>query len=273
MEWNADGIYFSGAKTASHLFRVDPATAKITRVSGPDDLMATSVSLTSDGMALAFNASSTTSVNEVFVSSVRNFSPRALTSLTDEIRNLTLGTRELISWKSKDGATIEGVLIKPADFDPSKKYPLLCIIHGGPTGIDRPALLIRDTRYPADIWAARRALILKVNYVAAFGYGKFRKLNVRNLGVGDAWDVLSGGSSGRQGWVDPSKVGCMGWSQGGYISAFLTASSDRFAAISVGAGISNWAPITTIPTSLRSPSTISEMIRSMTRRFIRKLRL
>jgi len=65
---------------------------------------------------------------------------------------------------------------------------------------------------------------------------------VRNLGVGDAWDVISGVDYliGK-GWVDRTKVACMGWSQGGYISAFLTTSSDRFAAISVGAGISDWA--------------------------------
>ena len=65
---------------------------------------------------------------------------------------------------------------------------------------------------------------------------------MRNLGVGDAWDVLSGiDYLIAKGWVDKEKVACMGWSQGGYISAFLTASSDRFAAISVGAGISDWA--------------------------------
>jgi dipeptidyl aminopeptidase/acylaminoacyl peptidase len=105
-------------------------------------------------------------------------------------------------------------------------------------------LLTPDTRYyPADIWAARGALILKVNYRGSAGYGeKFRQLNVRNLGVGDAWDVLSGVEFlVAKGWVDPARVGCMGWSQGGYISAFLTTSSDKFKAISVGAGISNWA--------------------------------
>ncbi|MCI0485521.1 MAG: S9 family peptidase [Blastocatellia bacterium] len=245
IEWNSDGIYFSGLqKTASHLFRVDPDSSKITRVSGPDDFVAGSFSLTGDGKRMAFTASSPTSVNEVFISDVKNFSPRALTNMTEQTKRFILGAREVISWQSKDGATIEGVLIKPADFDPSKKYPLLCIIHGGPTGIDMPVLLIRDIRYyPSDIWAARGALILKVNYRGSAGYGeKFRKLNVRNLGVGDAWDVLSGVDYlVGKGWVDPNKVGCMGWSQGGYISAFLTASSDRFAAISVGAGISNWA--------------------------------
>jgi dipeptidyl aminopeptidase/acylaminoacyl peptidase len=164
--------------------------------------------------------------------------------MTEQTKPLVLGTREVISWKSTDGTTIEGVLIKPVDFDPTKKYPLLCIIHGGPTGVDRPALLTPDARYyPSDIWAARGALVLKVNYRGSAGYGeKFRKLNVRNLGVGDAWDVLSGVDYLiAKGWIDKDRVGCMGWSQGGYISAFLTASSDRFVAISVGAGISNWA--------------------------------
>lgn len=243
VEWNGDGIYFSSLqKTASHLFRLDPATGKFARVSQPDNVMIGGASFTKDGKQIAFTAPSPTSLSEVFVSSVSNFAPRKLTSLTDQIKDFTLATREVISWPSKDGATIEGILIKPADFDPAKKYPLLCIIHGGPTGIDRPTLL--DARYyPADIWAAKGALVLKVNYRGSAGYGeKFRQLNVRNLGVGDAWDVISGVDNLiAKGWVDGNRVGCMGWSQGGYISAFLTTSSDRFKAISVGAGISNWA--------------------------------
>src|SRR5262245_42249142 len=246
VEWNANGIYFGGLqKTASHLFRVDPETGRITRLTAPDNLMAGGFSFTKDGRQIAFTSPSPTSLNEVYISSIgsgQNFSPRKLTSMTDQVKDYTLATREVVSWQSKDGATIEGVLIKPANFDPGKKYPLLCVIHGGPTGIDRPTLL--DSRYyPADIWAARGALVLKVNYRGSAGYGeKFRQLNVRNLGVGDAWDVIWGVDHLiSKGWVDPKKVGSMGWSQGGYISAFLTTSSDRFAAISVGAGISNWA--------------------------------
>ncbi|MEP7274114.1 MAG: S9 family peptidase [Acidobacteriota bacterium] len=245
IEWKADGIYFNALqKTTSHLFRVDPASGQINRLSSPDNLMAGSFSLTRSGDRMSFTAGSPRSLNEVFVSQVGNFAPRKLTDFSEQARAFTLGTREVISWKSQDGTLIEGVLIKPADFDATRKYPLLCIIHGGPTGVDRPLLLTADTRYyPADIWAARGALILKVNYRGSAGYGeKFRKLNIRNLGVGDAWDVLSGVDYLiARGWVDRSKVGCMGWSQGGYISAFLTTSSDRFAAISVGAGISNWA--------------------------------
>jgi dipeptidyl aminopeptidase/acylaminoacyl peptidase len=165
-----------------------------------------------------------------------------LTDSTAQAAGWMLGTREVVSWTSQDGEPIEGVLVKPVDFDPDRRYPMLCVIHGGPTGIDRPTLL--DARYyPIDLWVARGALVLKVNYRGSAGYGeRFRRLNVRNLGVGDAWDVLSGiDALVAKGHVDNDRLGCMGWSQGGYISAFLTTSTTRFKAISVGAGISNWA--------------------------------
>jgi len=242
--WTADGIYFSASqKTASHLFRLDPASLRIARISGPDEAIVSGFTFSADGKRIAFISSSPTTLGEVCVSEFP-FKPRSLTRMTEQADAFILGSRQVISWKSKDGATIEGVLIKPADFDPAKKYALLCVIHGGPTGVDRPALLAPDARYyPADIWAGRGALILKVNYRGSAGYGeRFRRLNYRNLGVGDAWDVLSGVEFLiKKGWVDPARVGCMGWSQGGYISAFLTTSSRAFKAISVGAGISNWA--------------------------------
>jgi dipeptidyl aminopeptidase/acylaminoacyl peptidase len=242
--WAGGGIYFAASqKTATHLFRLDPDTLAVARVTAPDQFMGGSFSVSRDGKTLAFMAASPNSLPEVFVSGLP-FEPRPLTRMTEQVKDFVLGTREVISWKSKDGEAIEGVLIKPVDFAPAKKYALLCVIHGGPTGVDRPMLLVPDARYyPSDLWAARGALILKVNYRGSMAYGeRFRRLNYRNLGVGDAWDVLSGVDFlVKKGWVDPSRIGCMGWSQGGYISAFLTTSTTRFKAISVGAGISNWA--------------------------------
>ena len=250
LRWREEGVFFQALnKTSSRLYLVKiypngspKPTVAVTGFNWPKDLMANGFSFTRDGKHVAFSAPSPTSLNEIYVTEIPNFTPRKITAMTDQVKDYKLATREVISWQSQDGTTIEGILIKPADFDATKKYPLLCVIHGGPTGIDRPTLL--DARYyPSDIWAARGALVLKVNYRGSAGYGeKFRQLNVRNLGVGDAWDVLSGVDSLiSKGFVDPTKIGCMGWSQGGYISAFLTTSSDRFKAISVGAGISNWA--------------------------------
>jgi dipeptidyl aminopeptidase/acylaminoacyl peptidase len=146
-----------------------------------------------------------------------------------------------VEWKSSDGATVEGILIKPADYDATRKYPLLVVIHGGPTGVDTPALAA-DRYYPVERFAAKGALILKPNYRGSAGYGaKFRALNVRNLGIGDYEDVISGVDSLiAKGIVDKDRVASMGWSEGGYISAFITCYSDRFKAVSVGAGISDW---------------------------------
>jgi dipeptidyl aminopeptidase/acylaminoacyl peptidase len=116
------------------------------------------------------------------------------------------------------------------------------VIHGGPTGVSRPVFSPATRTYPIELFLARGALVLEPNYRGSAGYGaKFRALNVRNLGVGDMWDVMSGVDALiARGMVDGTKLGAMGWSQGGYISAFLATNTDRFKAISDGAGISDW---------------------------------
>ncbi|MEM9887774.1 MAG: S9 family peptidase [Bacteroidota bacterium] len=180
-------------------------------------------------------------LSEIYRSDFENTKMIQLTNYSQQIDNWQTAKSEIINWKSKDGALIEGILHKSADYDPNKKYPLLVMIHGGPTGIDRPTP-VPGYVYPALQWLAKGALILRPNYRGSAGYGeKFRELNVENLGVGDAWDVHSGiDYLAGQGIIDTTKMGAMGWSQGGYISAFLTTTSNRFKAISVGAGISNW---------------------------------
>jgi dipeptidyl aminopeptidase/acylaminoacyl peptidase len=243
VDWTSLGIVFSGLRqTTSHLFVADPASKAITRISQPDALIGFGFSMSKDGSAVAYAAASPTTMAEVYVAPRAGFAARKLTDISAQLAPYRVGRREVVSWKSQDGTTIEGVLVRPVDFDATKKYPLLVVIHGGPTGIDRPVLL-ENRYYPVDAWVGRGALVLKVNYRGSAGYGeKFRQLNVRNLGVGDAWDVVSGiDNLVKQGSVDPARVGCMGWSQGGYISAFLTTSTTRCAAVSVGAGISNWA--------------------------------
>lgn len=240
--WGADGIYFGAIqKTTVHLFRLDPASGAIQRVSAPDDGIYNQFSFPRDFRAAAFMASGPNRMPEVSVSALDRFAPRALTDFTAQLAGFRLARREIIRWRSSDGVEIEGVLWRPADFDPARRHPLLLVIHGGPTATDFP-LIFPDRYYPREIFAARGALVLHVNYRGSGGYGEaFRSLNVRNLGIGDAWDILSGVDHlVEKGWADPERVGAMGWSQGGYISAFLATWSDRFRAVSVGAGISNW---------------------------------
>jgi dipeptidyl aminopeptidase/acylaminoacyl peptidase len=169
---------------------------------------------------------------------------KRLTGYGQAVESWDLGTVETIRWTSRDGTEIEGVLRKPAGFDPAKKYPLVFVVHGGPTWFSAEYLLTGEDRgyYPAVQFVNKGVLVLKPNYRGSIGRGQaFTELNVNNLGVGDLWDLESAiDHLAGLGWVDAERVGCMGWSQGGYISAFAGLHSDRFKAASVGAGIADW---------------------------------
>ncbi len=240
--WTPEGIYFSALqKTSSSLFLLDPATKSVKKVDMPGSSVAGGFSFSKDFKTVAYRGAGENRFGEIYVSSLPATAPVQITHAGDQLGGFTLAHREVVRWKSGDGAEIEGVLYKPADFDAHKKYPLLVVIHGGPTGIDMP-VINADRYYPIERFVARGAVVLRPNYRGSAGYGEaFRSLNVRNLGVGDYADVISGVDFLiGQGFVDKDRVGSMGWSEGGYISAFITTSSDRFKAVSVGAGISDW---------------------------------
>jgi dipeptidyl aminopeptidase/acylaminoacyl peptidase len=242
VDWSPSGIYFTALENvSSRLYRLT-TDGKVTPVTAASAASAGGYSFNKDFSRMAFTSGDAKSFPEVFVGPVEG-EARRLTSLGDQIKDWKVGTREWIKWKSTDGVEITGVLHKPADFQSGRKYPLLVIVHGGPTAISRPYRVAGASPYPIEQWLGKGAIILEPNYRGSAGFGeKFRSLNVRNLGVGDAWDVLSGVDHlVAQGLADPDRMGVMGWSQGGYISAFLaTHKRQPFKAISVGAGISNW---------------------------------
>ena len=234
-------LFVANERTSRSVFALDPAKGSIERLDlrGP---VVGSLALSTDGSTLAWTAYGGERLSEVYVASVDRLSEvTQLTDMTAQTEGWPLGTREVVRWSSRDGAEIEGVLWVPENHDGSVPAPLMVVIHGGPTGTSRPDL-IGGYVYPMEQWLARGALILQPNYRGSAGYGAaFRALNVRNLGVGDAWDVESGVDALiERGLVDGGRVGAMGWSQGGFISAFLATNSTKFRAISNGAGISNW---------------------------------
>ncbi|MDQ3551107.1 MAG: S9 family peptidase [Bacteroidota bacterium] len=240
VDWNNKGLFLSALeRTKQKIFSVDTKTGKTKAVNIPLDLVG-GVSFSKNTDNIAVSGRNYAGLNEIY--SWRLNQPlKKLTNTSDQIVNWNTPLNEVISWNSTDGATIEGVLLKPRNYDPKKKYPLLLVIHGGPTGIDFPDPAAGYV-YPLMQWAEKGALVLRVNYRGSAGYGEaFRSLNVRNLGVGDMWDVVSGVDHlNKKGMIDTSRMGVMGWSQGGYISAFLATNTNIFKATSVGAGISNW---------------------------------
>jgi dipeptidyl aminopeptidase/acylaminoacyl peptidase len=221
---------------------VNPASREIQRITTPDAIIVHDESFTKDFKLVAFLAPDPTHMAELYVSPVSRFAPRQLTDATAQVNNWELGDCRDSLLEESGGTTIDGILHKPADYDAAKKYPLLVKFHGGPTGTSFPTLSLPEYAYPVQIFLSKGALVLESNYRGNAGYGAgFRALNVRNLGVGDMWDVMSGVDSLiARGIADTGRIGAMGWSEGGYISAFLTTHTDRFKAISVGAGISDW---------------------------------
>jgi dipeptidyl aminopeptidase/acylaminoacyl peptidase len=244
LDWGPGGIFvMAGQKTEVGLFRLDPETRATARVPLETAPIAFAFAFDRAFGKVAFVASSANAYPEACLASTAGGPVTRLSRLGEQVRSWALGTSEVVSWKSRDGVVIEGVLRKPAGWKPGERRPLLVIVHGGPTGTSLPSLVGGTYVYPVEPFLAKGALVLDPNYRGSAGYGEaFRSLNVRNLGVGDAWDVLSGVDHlVAQGLVDPERVGVMGWSQGGYISAFLaTHDAARFKAVSVGAGISNW---------------------------------
>jgi dipeptidyl aminopeptidase/acylaminoacyl peptidase len=240
--WNDLGIWLTADEgTLRHVYRLDPRNGALGRVGGLPEIVRSAV-MDDEGTKLALLGESRASMPEVMVTAVPAI--RTVVQLTDataQVADWPLGTREVIQWQASDGLGIEGVLWLPENFDATASYPLMVVVHGGPRAVDRPTLVAR-TLYPVEQWISRGAVVLMPNYRGSVGYGpEFRTAHHRTVGPGDAMDVLAGVEHLiDRGFIDSTKVAVMGWSYGGFISAYLTATSDRFAAISVGAGITDW---------------------------------
>lgn len=119
------------------------------------------------------------------------------------------------------------------------------IAHGGPATASLELQLDWEDRwfYPTLQFIAREILVLKPNYRGSDGRGHaFLELNHGNIGIGELWDVETGiDYLIDQGYVDSGCVGCAGWSYGGFVAAFAATHSDYFTAVSMGAGITDWA--------------------------------
>jgi dipeptidyl aminopeptidase/acylaminoacyl peptidase len=240
--WTPEGIYFSAReRTFQHLFRLDPATGTIDRLTEPFESLSFGFSFTPNGRTVACVRADATHFQEIFVSPLRSpLAPRRLTFFGEQLADWALASREIVSWTSSDGTPIEGVLLKPAGFDAGKRYPLVVIVHGGPVDADQ-ATISRDMPYAAEMYAAKGALVLRPNYRGSAGYGRrFRAALTRSLGAKEYEDIVSGVDHlVSLGLVDAGRVGLMGWSHGGYLAAFAATFGKRFAAVSSGAGVSD----------------------------------
>jgi dipeptidyl aminopeptidase/acylaminoacyl peptidase len=180
--WNEKGICFTATlRTKTGIFIIDVPTGKTSPFNTGLDV-AGFASFNKGADRVALTGRNFTGLTDVFIAD-GNHPLQKLSNMSEQVTSWNTPVNEVIQWKSKDGVLIDGVLLKPRNYDPKKKYPLLVVIHGGPTGVDRPEPTPTYV-YPIIQWCERGAVVLRVNYRGSAGYGeKFRALNVRNLGI------------------------------------------------------------------------------------------
>lgn len=163
------------------------------------------------------------------------------TELNPYLADLSLGKTEVVRWKNKkDGMAMEGLLVTPPDYQPGKAYPLLLMIHGG-GGRFGTGFVLRQVAYPVHVFASQGYVVFKPNQRGSAGWGaKFRAANVKDWGGADYQDIQDGVDELiARGIADPDRMGVMGWSYGGYMTAWSITQTSRFRAASVGAGVTN----------------------------------
>ncbi|MEO5936535.1 MAG: S9 family peptidase [Terriglobales bacterium] len=165
------------------------------------------------------------------------------TEMNPYLADLSLGKTEVVRWKNKkDGMAMEGLLVTPPDYQPGKAYPLLVVIHGGPTGqFDTGFRLWYQRAYPVHVFASQGYIVFKPNPRGSSGWGaKFREANLKDFGGADYHDIQDGVDELiARGIADRDHMGVMGWSYGGYMTAWTITQTSRFRAASVGAGLTN----------------------------------
>jgi dipeptidyl aminopeptidase/acylaminoacyl peptidase len=190
---------------------------------------------------LAFTLQGSHRAPEVFVTPVDRFAPVQVSRVNADLPKLPLGKVEVVRWKGKDGLEIEGLLTYPVGHRPGKRCPLLLVIHGGPAGVFSQRYLANPGVYPLAAFAARGSAVLQPNPRGSTGYGlKFRTANFKDWGGADYQDLMAGVDHVIQlGVADSKRLGVMGWSFGGYMTAWTITQTRRFKAASVGAGVTD----------------------------------
>ncbi|MGB7283167.1 MAG: S9 family peptidase [Candidatus Acidiferrum sp.] len=235
--WSPDGkqIYFStDDREALRVFGADVATATIRPLTGTTG-MADIAEISADGKTAVGTLGDPTHPDEVFRSDLSFGSLERITNQNAWLSDYGLGASEVVRWKSsKDGMEIDGIVTKPVDFDGAHKVPFLLNPHGGPTGA---SLLTFNTT--EQIMAANGYMVLEPNFRGSTGRGeKFATANQNDWGDGDYKDDMSGVQAMvDKGWADPDRLGAFGWSYGGYMTMWIDTQTDRFKAISPGAGL------------------------------------
>jgi len=252
---NADAYAFSPSGDAIYINTVDASRTKLYRITRTPSgwttvpqLLTTggnnfSPSVSSDGKTIAWLQDATERPAEVYVGAVGPSGLGGVRRLTHEndalLAQLKLNPVEDFWFKGADGDSVQGMILRPPQYQPGKKFPVLFLIHGGPQGewLDQ-----WHGRWNFELFASPGFGVVAINPRGSFGYGqKFTDQISRDWGGKAYTDLMNGldAALARNNWLDSTRMGAAGGSYGGYMTNWIAGHSNRFKALFTHAGVYN----------------------------------
>ena len=231
-----DGVYFSVSEFGQSNVYFASTNGKVKKVTSGNHML--NLGDIANGLAVA-TWSNPHNPNDIMAFKLD--SPNKMMQLTevnsDIFYNVKLGDVEEIKYASVDGKEIQGWIVKPPQFDPNKKYPLVLRIHGGPHGMYNVGF-----NYNFQLHAAQDQVVLYTNPRGSTGYGYDFANAIQNDYPGNDYDDLMAGVDEviAKGYIDENKMYVYGGSGGGVLTSWIVGQTDRFAAASVNYPVTNW---------------------------------
>ncbi len=239
ISWSDDGdLFFSALERGTqHVFRVDIAHGRSALVVAGNRSVG-NLEVADRTHRLVFSATDSQHPIELYSADFDGKNEKQLTHINQQyLDEVALSQATEFTWKSADDLTIEGWLVKPLNFQPGKKYPLVLSIHGGPNGM-------WGYQYASDaqLFAANGWAVLMANPRGSSGYGmKFQRAVAGEWGGKAVQDLLKGVETAlaNNPWLDKDRIGVTGVSYGGFMSDWIVTQTKIFKAAVPIAGISN----------------------------------
>ncbi|HKS07167.1 MAG TPA: S9 family peptidase [Gemmatimonadaceae bacterium] len=237
--WSADGksIYFTAQNQGAQNLYVVGLTGPARQVTQGAHMLSVT-DITATGLALGTRSTSMDAGNIVTFDLKTPAQFKALTNVnSDLLAGKKLATTEEVWYRSVDNYRIQGWIVKPPDFDPSKKYPLMLEIHGGPHSMYNVGFSFARQDH-----AAHGYVILYTNPRGSTGYGSAFGNAIKNAYPGKDYDDLMAGVDTviNRGYIDVNKLYVFGCSGGGVLTSWIVGKTDRFAAASANCPVTNW---------------------------------
>jgi len=186
--------------------------------------------------SIAFVASDPMRPAELYFMGSLTSAPKRLTDLNAEVAGFALGRTEVTSWQSEN-FTHNGIVTYPPDFSANQKYPLVLVIHGGPT-----AASLETFSSQAQLMAAKGWIVFQPNYRGSDQLGTvYQRAIINDAGAGPGRDVMAGVEAlKKRGFVDTTRIAVSGWSYGGYMTSWLIGNYQGWRVAVAGAPVTDW---------------------------------